>query len=1102
MPWLRGGMSQEEGRLDAALGNMEDMTRDSRKPFLNEKQELPKECWTINVGGCQGLWRLISVIEGLDRDFRPSLVHVQETSCESYQWIAIEKYLKKIGYKAFHTTGTLDSRPTSGAWKRGIITMVSDQLRTRWLGGHSWRNGQFHAIEVQDVMCINSYVAPSEESISVHLGELQTFMEQIKWEGLWLAGGDWNEVSFDSLTSSFAKLYNGEVQDLELINTSRWDSNKVIDFWFGNCDLGAAHGRLEKISDHLVVTTAVCFHNLADMAYTRFAQYRQFKCPEWISMKKWAELFNLAYEQGGKEDWFSSRTMVEKMEWDAEADVQQIIDYQWAEVCARLTWTLARASCFSLNYIPLEYDNLKEIKLIVSNANAVAIKGVSIRTQNRKLQKKAERSCEAMRKLYKKAGRLEELKRRLTRNEKGVETCNLIKKLFKDTLCSDVQLQMVNEELEKVGTKIKQIEIKEKNDKISSWRTKMKTNMKAKGMWINKQGQTLSPTVQSHKTAQTNAEAVEMIYEYWKDFWESQNWSEEERISCSEEIADFVRGKTNGRTFEGGRPSLDEFCAGLRRISGTHGIDGWSSQELKVISYSKKAASLLWDTMALWEEENVIPQCLGCCKLTCVPKKDARFLAPNQYRPICVMSSLWRAWSSTWIRAGAVQEWISAVFPLEVAGGIPGSIGAEVLAAVVDHQLNVAKFGASLDFKHAFDTVDLKMMRAALVQVLPPSLANWMQLLFEQWCNMDRWIVHDGCVHLQSIKTDTGLPQGDPAAPLVMNILIAVCMAKVNAECEDPSLLNVTYMDDRTLVSNSKENVEKAVKAWEVQAGKFHLLENSQKAQYAQVSRGQSMEVLGALVGRPTKPKMDASGPVQRLDKADDKYRRVSFLPLNFKLKLKTANSFIKSGLAYGWLSNQPTTKQLKKQEIALCRCLGRTKYTSPFMRNVLIGAHSHLSLQVLRKQIRILAKRNQVMNEMGMEIQGSPLEKMVSSSLRCLGWKVEGEVWSHHVFQEGFKIAEMLDNVLWAKVSHQLRESYRFEEFAKLKNCGRHDAICIGDLPYDEKRRKLALRWAGANFTAVMLVLGGIASPLQRAMHGWNRTTLYCPVCCAEAPD
>ena len=99
---------------------------------------------------------------------RPMVINLQEASCDGNQWIAVEKYLKRIGYKAYHTGGTIASKPTSGAWRRGIITIIQENLKTRWLGEHSWDAGQFHAVEIQGILNLNSYVRPVAENILQH----------------------------------------------------------------------------------------------------------------------------------------------------------------------------------------------------------------------------------------------------------------------------------------------------------------------------------------------------------------------------------------------------------------------------------------------------------------------------------------------------------------------------------------------------------------------------------------------------------------------------------------------------------------------------------------------------------------------------------------------------------------------------------------------------------------------------------------------------------------------------------------------------------------------------------------------------------------------
>ena len=233
---------------------------------------------------------------------------------------------------------------------------------------------------------------------------------------------------------------------------------------------------------------------------------------------------------------------------------------------------------------------------------------------------------------------------------------------------------------------------------------------------------------------------------------------------------------------------------------------------------------------------------------------------------------------------------------------------------------------------------------------------------------------------------------------------------------------------------------------------------------------------------------------------ASQKYRRISFLPLKCKDKLFTANIFARSGLEYGWIARNPSQKLLQLQEGWLWKCLGRTKYSSPFMRQVIFGAHSHVKVQLLRKQLKLLAKRNVSLKALGLAVAPAPLDKMVEKGLSDLGWNFCGEFWTHPKVEHGFKLEDLVDEKNWHKVSHDIRESYRMLAFDCLVASNRHDAREI-NVQYSAVRRKLALQWAGDNFRALMLVLGACQSPFQRAMTGYGDTTSSCHICGEDFP-
>ena len=398
----------------------------------------------------------------------------------------------------------------------------------------------------------------------------------------------------------------------------------------------------------------------------------------------------------------------------------------------------------------------------------------------------------------------------------------------------------------------------------------------------------------------------------------------------------------------------------------------------------------------------------------------------------------------------------------------------------------------------SFDTIDLELMRIAFEETVPPSMQQWAALLFSQWSTMDRWICYDGCTHGQPITTSTGLPQGDPASPLVMNVLMLCCYEKIKSLCNNPNILHVCYMDDRTAIAPDAASISQVVRAWNEVAAEYHLMENVDKTQIADLSKADSMEVLGALVGQPNPTKVKNSKASKRISESATKFRRIGFLPLRHREKLRTANLFGRSGLEYGWISSRPTTNQCKAQEIWLWKTLGRARYVSPYMRKVVIGAHSFLPITLLCRQIRLIAKRNEALRSLHLQVGRAPLDCFVEEGLEKLGWLLDGDRW-HHPCYGSFVIDHLTEDKLWREVHHNIRESYREIAYCQLMHCGRHDAQEI-NVEYSSERRKLALKWAGANFLSFMIVAGGLQSPLQRAILGYN-TSLVCPKCGERAP-
>ena len=816
---------------------------------------------------------------------------MQEVAATKSQWIVISRYAQKLGYVGYYVGAIEDgAKKRRTQWHRGVITLVSENIPSKWCDDVTWEHGQLLTVVVADILVTNSYVTPSEEHIAEHAGRLEQSMLRLQWQGRWLWTGDWNEVYSNSWIATSACMFCGEQADCSHLSSTRWEGSRVIGYPIANFQVSPCEVREEAISDHRIVQFRFTAKAPQRKQHYRFIPEKQFLRPSWISPRRWKDLFAEAVNQEADMGWIEACRLVEEFsDWQPEEgeEDQVMVDYLWTLVCAQMTTAFRTALRLALFELPNACKDFMEMTNVLHQINQRSIKGASIRTQQRIMPKGG---CSKLRiqlaKLSRRLGRLKELVQRFKKQKLDSETYNLEKKLYgarKVTLAeAEGDMKMASKELNCLLES-------DRREKLSQWKQTMKTSRPSRADWINRKGGALSPTVvKEDKVAMDKMEAVGMIHDYWIDLWRNQDcWNEDVLQQRTEEITntlqeDFDRVDLGGCDVR--RPGLSLFTKRLLAINGCPGPDGWGREEMKIVASCNTMAGLVWKCMQFWEHTACVPRVLQNCKLCCIPKKDQRQLKPCQFRPICVFSIWWRAWSSTWLRAEVNKKWIQEVFPMNVAGGLQGSPGPEEIASVVAHQLAHLGYGVSLDLSHAFDAVDLKMMDGALSALLPEECRPWKTLLLRQWCNMQRWIVHDKAVAPSPIVVPHGIPQGDPAGPVIMNLLMYSLKKMVDSRMsKDPQdFFHVLYMDDRTYVGRTKAIVGEAQQVWAETAMRYKLKENMEKAQHVATNGNKILEQLGievqqCLLDSSVKHFLGGLDWVQRGDIFEHEFLRESF---------------------------------------------------------------------------------------------------------------------------------------------------------------------------------------------------------------------------------
>lgn len=53
----------------------------------------------------------------------------------------------------------------SASWHRGIITLFREDFRAKFVHEYTWSQGQFHAIQLEDTLIVNTYVTPKKKAL-------------------------------------------------------------------------------------------------------------------------------------------------------------------------------------------------------------------------------------------------------------------------------------------------------------------------------------------------------------------------------------------------------------------------------------------------------------------------------------------------------------------------------------------------------------------------------------------------------------------------------------------------------------------------------------------------------------------------------------------------------------------------------------------------------------------------------------------------------------------------------------------------------------------------------------------------------------------------
>ena len=249
--------------------------------------------------------------------------------------------------------------------------------------------------------------------------------------------------------------------------------------------------------------------------------------------------------------------------------------------------------------------------------------------------------------------------------------------------------------------------------------------------------------------------------------------------------------------------SVEEWLQAVRhkKVHSATGPDGIARTDLLKMPYQCTAelVSLINDV----EAGEAWPSQLQVGLVSALEKRESSQTVAD-YRPICVLSFVYRVWSS--IRTGQLLKWLDCITPDSLIGSRPRKEAAHVwfqLASLVeDHAYEDRPItGLSVDIQRCFNELPrIPVFAIAAALEIPTRVwVPWQKGLLQ----LERRFVVSGASS-PAIRSNSGFPDGDPLSVVAMYLINLVMTAAISKDC--PSVAPWSYVDDWQFTSPTAED--------------------------------------------------------------------------------------------------------------------------------------------------------------------------------------------------------------------------------------------------------------------------------------------------------
>eukprot|EP00438_Fugacium_kawagutii_P012724 Skav223403 [mRNA] locus=scaffold1855:5282:6700:- [translate_table: standard] len=386
-------------------------------------------------------------------------------------------------------------------------------------------------------------------------------------------------------------------------------------------------------------------------------------------------------------------------------------------------------------------------------------------------------------------------------------------------------------------------------------------------------------------------------------------------------------------------------------------------------------------------------------------------------------------------------------------------------------------------------------------------------LLGDQWLHHERYATFGGAVHPVAMRGCCSLPQGDVFSPLALAALLAAPLRQ--QQHDFPRVGQMLYLDDRTILGASVEEVRQVQTAWETfsaltrlktHPGKTQLWGRTQEAKMRLVQEPNFKdcgEVLGAIDGPGDEHPKEKS----RKTSTSQRAKKILQVPGSQRYRQQLAASLLTPHAVWGILTTNRSCKPETYKDFAKAfreAVKGGESRGDRSARNLqkvfLLGHTSDLAFVACTRLMNAIRRWTRARSRQGLpapdlHAESQPLLRTLGQMLETWNWRPAG--WGRWQGPSGtFDVRCSLQESL--KSLHQVRTDWRLKQIQLWTNMKRIDAVIARNLQFGEatieKLRKIAKQTC---CDGIAVMCGGAWSPAVERF-GDNRGVIHhtCPYC------